>query len=48
MAVTAASGVAGKRPVTRLRRLEDERWLAFALLVRFAREEFRFQIQPLR
>ena len=33
MAVTAVSGVAGKRPVTRLRRMEDERWLAFALLV---------------
>ena len=30
--MTAVSGVEGRRPVTRLRRLEDERWLAFALL----------------
>ena len=34
MAVTAVSGVAdGRRPVPRLRKLEDERWLAMALLL---------------
>src|SRR5215469_3962485 len=34
MAVTAVAGVAeGKRPAPRLRLLEDERWLAFALLL---------------
>src|SRR6266478_3661774 len=33
MAVTAVSGVEIRRPVPRLRRLEDERWLALALLV---------------
>src|SRR6516225_6408529 len=34
MAVTAVSGaVEGRRPVPRLRRLEDERWLAMALLL---------------
>src|SRR5580693_4266274 len=33
MAVTAISGVEVRRPVPRLRRLEDERWLALALLV---------------
>ena len=33
MAVTAVSGVEVRRPVPRLRRLEDERWLALALLV---------------
>src|SRR3979490_716167 len=33
MAVTAVSGVEIRRPVPRLRRLEDERWLALALLL---------------
>ena len=33
MAVTAVSGLDVKRPTPRLRRLEDERWLAFTLLV---------------
>src|SRR5882762_11940266 len=33
MAVTAVSGVEIRRPVPRLRKLEDERWLALALLV---------------
>ena len=34
MAVTAVAGTAeGRRPVSRLRRLEDERWLAMALLL---------------
>src|SRR2546423_15262885 len=33
MAVTAVSGVEVRRPVPRLRRLEDERWLALALLM---------------
>ena len=33
MAVTAVSGLDVKRPAPRLRRLEDERWLAFTLLV---------------
>ncbi len=33
MAVTAVPGRDVKRPTPRLRRLEDERWLAFALLV---------------
>src|SRR3954464_3220812 len=32
MAVTAVSGADVRRPVPRLRRLEDERWLAMALL----------------
>src|SRR6266853_88241 len=32
MAVTAVSGVEARRPASRLRRLEDERWLAMALL----------------
>ncbi len=32
MAVTALASAEGKRPSTRLRRLEDERWLALALL----------------
>ena len=32
MAVTAVSGAEMRRPVPRLRRLEDERWLAMALL----------------
>src|SRR6478735_11021158 len=32
MAVTAVAGV-GARPTSRLRRLEDERWLAMALLM---------------
>lgn len=32
MAVTALATAEGKRPSPRLRRLEDERWLAFALL----------------
>ena len=32
MAVTAVSGVDVKRPVPRLRALEDERWLAMVLL----------------
>ncbi len=35
MAVTAVAGV-GARPIPRLRRLEDERWLALALLLPFA------------
>src|SRR5882757_4268092 len=33
MAVTSVADVGVRRPVSRLRRLEDERWLAFALLV---------------
>src|SRR5438876_1759803 len=33
MAVTAVSGADVRRPVPRLRRLEDERWLAMALLL---------------
>jgi hypothetical protein len=33
MAVTAVSGVDARRPIPRLRRLEDERWLALALLL---------------
>src|SRR5258706_15368814 len=33
MAVTAVSGVDARRPIPRLRRLEDERWLAMALLM---------------
>ena len=33
MAVTAVSGADVRRPVPRLRRLEDERWLALALLL---------------
>ena len=34
MAITAVAGVAeSRRPVPRLRRLEDERWLAMALLL---------------
>src|SRR6266404_3869376 len=33
MAVTSLADVGVRRPVSRLRRLEDERWLAFALLV---------------
>ena len=34
MAVTAVAGATeGRRPVSRLRRLEDERWLAMALLL---------------
>ena len=33
MAVTAVSGLEVRRPVPRLRLLEDERWLALALLV---------------
>src|SRR5712664_4963149 len=33
MAVTAGSGADVRRPVQRLRRLEDERWLAMALLL---------------
>jgi multiple sugar transport system permease protein len=32
MAVTALAAAEGKRPSARLRRLEDERWLALALL----------------
>lgn len=33
MAVTALAGTEVKRPLVRLRKLEDERWLAFVLLV---------------
>ena len=33
MAVTAVAGVDARRPIPRLRRLEDERWLALALLM---------------
>ncbi|MBV8408843.1 MAG: sugar ABC transporter permease [Alphaproteobacteria bacterium] len=33
MAVTAVPGVEVRRPIPRLRRLEDERWLALALLM---------------
>ena len=33
MAVTAVSGVEARRPNPRLRKLEDERWLALTLLM---------------